>query len=187
MIVCGRRKMNITVYLGANTGCRQEYIEKTKELGTWIGNNGHTLVYGGGAPGLMGILADSVLDSGGKVIGIIPEFMVLKGRKHPRLSETYVTETMSERRDKMIELGDVYIAVPGGVGTLDEISEVIAAKRLGLHHNPCIFYNVDGYYDPMKKMLKEMTEAEFLSVEDADAVLFPENLEQLAAFLKADH
>ena len=176
--------MNITVYLGAREGNNARFKEETAALGRWIGRNGHTLVYGGGCVGLMNILADNVLESGGKVIGVIPGFMVRAGRKHADLSETYVTDTMRERRAKMIELGDVYIAMPGGVGTLDEISEVISDQRLGLHNNFCIFFNCEGYYEPVRQMLRNMVEAGFLYREDPESIRFPETMEELTTILE---
>lgn len=176
--------MNITVYLGAREGNNPRYKEETALLGQWIGENGHTLVYGGGRVGLMKILADSVLKHGGRVTGVIPGFMVRAGRKHAGLTKTYVTDTMRERRAKMIELGDIYIAMPGGVGTLDEISEVISDQRLGLHHSFCVFYNCEGYYEPIKQMLENMIRAEFLYRENPERILFAETMPELTKILE---
>ena len=123
--------MNITVYLGANDGT--EIIHKTAaaELGRWIGKNGHTLIYGGSKCGLMGALAENVLLAGGKVIGVEPGFFVDAGYVYDDISQLIVTKTMAERKSKMIELGDAFIAFPGGTGTLEEITEVMSKVYLG--------------------------------------------------------
>lgn len=116
--------MNITVYLGANKGNDPIFENSIKELGNWIGVNHHTLIYGGSKTGLMGILAESILASKGKVIGVEVQFFMDEELQFEGLTELIVTKSMSERKNKMIELGDVFIAFPGGTGTLEEISEI---------------------------------------------------------------
>ena len=111
--------MNITVYLGASNGNDQNLILASRELGTWIGENGHTLGYGGSKCGLMGELAESVLKAKGKVIGVEPQFFIDAGFDYPEITQLIVTQDMSERKAKMIELGDAFIAFPGGTGTLE--------------------------------------------------------------------
>ena len=115
--------MNITVYLGASNGNDQNLILAARKLGKWIGENGHTLVYGGSKCGLMGELAESVLKAKGKVIGVEPQFFIDAGFDYPKITQLIVTQDMSERKTKMIELGDAFIAFPGGTGTLEEITE----------------------------------------------------------------
>ena len=119
--------MNITVYLGANAGNDPALAEAVRELGSWIGANGHRLVYGGSRSGLMGQLAQSALDAGGTVTGVEPQFFVQQELQHDGLTELIVTKDMTERKTKMIELGDAFIAFPGGTGTLEEISEIMWA------------------------------------------------------------
>ena len=114
--------MNITVYCGASLGNDSTYQAAAKKLGKWIADGQHTLVYGGGKLGLMGVVADTVLAHQGKVIGIIPQFLQDREVAHPNLTKTVIVESMSERKNKMIELGDAYIALPGGPGTLEEIA-----------------------------------------------------------------
>ena len=114
--------MNITVYLGANAGNDPALAEAVRELGSWIGANGHRLVYGGSRSGLMGQLAQSALDAGGTVTGVEPQFFVQQELQHDGLTELIVTKDMTERKTKMIELGDAFIAFPGGTGTLEEIA-----------------------------------------------------------------
>ena len=117
--------MNITVYLGANEGNDPALHKAVTELGAWIGQSGNTLVYGGSKSGLMGALADSVLNAGGRAIGVEPQFFVEKELQHDGLTQLIVTKDMSERKNKMIELGDAFIAFPGGTGTLEEITDIL--------------------------------------------------------------
>ena len=176
--------MNITVYLGSNTGADPVYKEKTAELGEWIGLNGHTLVYGGAKWGLMGILADHVLDCCGDVIGVIPHFIAEKGVVHPDLTELHYADTMSERKAEMIRLGDAYIAMPGGPGTLEEISEVISLARLDRHKKPCILYDINGYYTDLRKMFIKMIENGFLKPDEMDTVHFVSDLDEIIEILQ---
>ena len=127
--------MNITVYLGANEGTDPALKTAVQELGKWIGESGNALIYGGSRCGLMGVLADSVLAAGGEVIGVEPEFFVKGELQHDGLTDLIVTKDMTERKTKMIELGDAFIAFPGGTGTLEEIAEVMS-KALGSPLHP---------------------------------------------------
>ena len=137
--------MNITVYLGATPGNDPALSDAVRALGTWIGQSGHALVYGGSKCGLMGELAESVLKAGGRVTGVEPRFFVEDGFVYDAITELIVTEDMSERKAKMIELGDAFIAFPGGTGTLEEIAEVISKVALRHLDAPCILYNLNGY------------------------------------------
>ena len=149
--------MNITVYLGANAGNDPALAEAVRELGSWIGANGHRLVYGGSRSGLMGQLAQSALDAGGTVTGVEPQFFVQQELQHDGLTELIVTKDMTERKTKMIELGDAFIAFPGGTGTLEEIAEVMSKVSLGQLDAPCILYDLNGYYDSLKALLAKET------------------------------
>ena len=122
--------MNITVYLGANEGNNPSLKRAVTELGTWIGQSDNALVYGGSKSGLMGVLADSVLNAGGNVIGVEPQFFVENEFQHEEITKLIVTKDMSERKNKMIELGNAFIAFPGGTGTLEEISEIMSKVSL---------------------------------------------------------
>ena len=130
--------MNITVYLGSSEGNDPELKRSVRQLGSWIGANGHTLVYGGSKSGLMGELAESVLEAGGEVIGVEPRFFVEMGLVYPAITQLITTETIAERKVKMAELGDAFIAFPGGTGTLEEISEIMSMSALGRLDAPCI-------------------------------------------------
>ena len=138
--------MNITVYLGANEGNDPALKQAVWELGTWIGESGNDLIYGGSKVGLMGVIAESVLRAGGKVTGVEPQFFMEKELQYDAVTHLIVTETMAERKTKMIELGDVFVAMPGGTGTLEEISEVMSLLALDRLEAPCILYNLHGYY-----------------------------------------
>ena len=169
--------MNITVYLGANEGNDPFFKEAVRELGAWIGTNGNTLVYGGSKSGLMGELAE--LQAGGKVIGVEPQFFIDAGFVYDEITELITTKDMSERKAKMIELGDAFIAFPGGTGTLEEITEVMSKVSLKHLDAPCILYNLNGYYDSLKQLLEHMIEMDLSSREKQEGIYFAENLEKI--------
>lgn len=175
--------MNITVYLGANEGNDPFLKETVRELGAWIGTNGNTLVYGGSKSGLMGELAESVLQAGGKVIGVEPQFFIDAGFVYDEITELITTKDMSERKAKMIELGDVFIAFPGGTGTLEEITEVMSKVSLKHLDAPCILYNLNGYYDSLKQLLEHMIEMDLSSGEKQEGIYFAEDLEEIQRIL----
>lgn len=176
--------MNVTVYCGATTGNDPVYASDAVALGQWIAENNHTLVYGGGKAGLMGIVADTVLNLGGKAIGVIPTFLKDRELAHTELDELIVVNTMSERKDKMFALGDIYIALPGGAGTLEEITDVISWSRIGQNNNPCVFFSTNNYYDFAAKMYDKMVEADFLSQDDREKILFSNSIEEIEKFIE---
>ncbi|WP_265459307.1 TIGR00730 family Rossman fold protein [Enterococcus sp. HY326] len=176
--------MEIAVYCGANKGKQKIYEEAAISLGNWIVENNNSLVYGGGKVGLMGAVADAVLAAGGQAIGVIPTFLQKKELAHPRLTKLYVVDSMSERKQKMASLAQAFIALPGGPGTLEEISEMVSWTRVGQNPYPCIFFNVANYYAPLEKMFDEMVLQGFLSAEDRKQILFSESLTEIAAFIK---
>ena len=175
--------MNITVYCGANIGNDAKYKTCAEEVGRWIATNHHHLIYGGGGSGLMRVIADTVLSLDGKVTGIIPTFMLDIEDVHPGLTALEEVETMQERKARMITLGDAYIALPGGPGTLEEISEVVSWMRIGQNQNPCIFYNETGYYDTLKAFFETMIAEGFLTERDYKQILFAKSLEEMDAFI----
>ena len=175
--------MNITVYLGANEGNDPTLRRAVEELGICIGESGNALVYGGSKTGLMGALARSVLESGGRVTGVEPQFFMDEGFQYDGLTELIVTEDMAERKAKMIELGDAFIAFPGGTGTLEEITEVISKVSLKQLSAPCILYNLNGYYDSLKALLEHMSEMGLSSRERQQGIYFVGDLEQIRQVL----
>ena len=176
--------MNVTVYLGANAGNDPKLREAVEALGKWIGENGHDLIYGGSKCGLMGMIAESVLQNGGKVTGVEPQFFIDEEYQYEGLTQLIITKDMAERKTKMIELGDAFIAFPGGVGTLEEVSEIMSKISLGQLHAPCIYYNLDGYYDDIKHFLQQMILKDFSSAEKQQGVYFAESLEEIKKLLK---
>lgn len=175
--------MNITVYLGANNGNDDSLERAAKELGQWIGDSGHALVYGGSKTGLMGILAESAVESGGKVTGVEPEMFIQSEVQYDGVTELIVTKDFPERKRKMIELGDAFIAFPGGTGTLEEIAEVISQTALEQLDAPCILYNLNGYYDGLKALLFHMIEMGLSTEERQKQIYFAENLADIKAIL----
>lgn len=155
--------MNMTVYCGASAGKDPIFSQKASALGSWLAAHDITLVYGGGRTGLMGILADAVLEGGGSVIGVIPEFLKTPEEVHTSLTQLITVETMRQRKDTMLRLGDAFLALPGGAGTLEEIVEAISFARLGQHDKPCMLYNIGGYYDYLEKLFGHMEDRGFLT------------------------
>lgn len=175
--------MNIAVYCGASIGNSEEYKLITQQLGKWIGMNKFTLIYGGGNAGLMGVIADAVLEEGQDVIGVMPEFLVQRELAKDGLTSLRIVSNMHERKKLMIDLADVYIALPGGPGTIEEISEVISWGRIGQHTNPCILINHHGFFDPLKEQYQRMIDEGFLSKKDFDTILFANSLDELKPFI----
>ena len=175
--------MNITVYLGALEGNDPALAEAVKELGTWIGKSGNSLVYGGSKSGLMGKLAESVLNAGGQATGVEPQFFIDEEVQYEGLTELIVTKDMTERKNRMIELGDAFIAFPGGTGTLEEISEVMSKVSLKQLNAPCILYNLNGYYDSLMALLKHMRDMGLSLEERQKGIYFANTLEQIKNIL----
>lgn len=175
--------MNITVYLGANEGNEPCLQNAVRELGTWIGSSGNSLVYGGSKSGLMGVIADSVLSAGGEATGVEPQFFIESEFQHDGLTKLIMTKDMSERKSKMIELGDAFIAFPGGTGTLEEIAEVMSMVSMKHLNAPCILYNLNGYYNGLKALLDHMIEKGLSSKERQEGIYFAGNLEEIKRIL----
>ena len=151
--------LSICVYCGSQPGNRPIFVEAARSLGTAMAKSGIRLVYGGGAKGIMGAVADAVLAGGGEVTGIIPQFLIEKessGDSLTRLSETIITADMHERKHAMFERADAFVALPGGIGTLEEIVEVMTWAQLGRHTKPICLANVEGFWNPFLELLGEM-------------------------------
>ena len=177
--------MNITVYLGASEGNDPALRKAVQALGTWIGTSGNTLVYGGSKTGLMGDLATSVLAAGGKAIGVEPQCFMDAGFQYDGLTELIVTEDIPARKRKMLELGEAFIAFPGGTGTLEEIAEVMSKVSLKHLSAPCILYDLNGYYRGLKALLEHMVEKGLSSRERQQGIYFAGDLEEIKQILKA--
>ena len=176
--------MNITVYLGSTEGKNPAFKQAVAELGNWIGTSGNSLVYGGSKTGLMGVLAKSVLDAGGAVTGVETQFFVDANVQYEGLTELIVLPDMAERKTKMIELGDAFIAFPGGTGTLEEITEIMSKLSLDQLDAPCILYNLNGYYNGLKELLENMIRMGLSSEEKQRGVYFAESLENIRRILE---
>ena len=175
--------MNITVYLGSNEGKDPALKTAVRELGAWIGSNSHRLIYGGSKCGLMGELAESVLLTGGEVTGVEPQFFIDAGFVYDEITELIATRDMPDRKAKMIELGEAFIAFPGGTGTLEEIAEVMSKVCLGHLAAPCIIYNLNGYYDNLKELLAHMVKMGLAFEDRLTGIYFAENLKEIRQIL----
>lgn len=161
----------ICVYCGSNPGRKSSYMETAKQLGEVLASQSLSLVYGGAKIGLMGQVADSVLAKGGRVIGILPEGLSAKEVAHPGLSELHIVKGMHERKAKMAELADAFIALPGGFGTMDETMEMITWNQLGFQAKPIGFLNVDGFYDRLFHFLSSIEEEGFVKTGLVEALV----------------
>jgi uncharacterized protein (TIGR00730 family) len=177
---------SICVYCGSNFGERGSYLEAAQSLGAEMAKRGITLVYGGGNVGLMGAIADSVLVAGGKVIGVIPQALVDKEVAHTGLSDLRVVGSMQERKSLMADLSDGFIALPGGLGTLEEFCEVATWTQLGFHKKACGLLNIDGFYGGLLSFLDHATKEKFIRPEHRRIVLVAEDpvelIENLSQF-----
>lgn len=176
--------MNITVYLGANFGNTDRLRTAAEELGAFIGGRGDTLVYGGSKTGLMGVLADSALAAGGPVIGVETQMFMERDAQHNGLTQLIVTGDMRERKAKMIELGDAFIAFPGGTGTLEEIAEVMSLVSLKTIDKPCILYDLDGYYGKLRELLDTMISYGLSSPERQEGIFFAGSVPEIEEILQ---
>ncbi len=169
----------ICVYCASSTQIKPSYFEATDRLAKILASQNLSVVYGGGAKGLMGQLADSMLEAGGKITGVIPRFMCEVEWNHTELTELVLVETMHERKEKMAVLADAVVALPGGCGTFEELLEVITWKRLGIFTKPIVILNVEGYFDPLITMLNRAVDEHFMREEHRQMwriVEFPEEV-----------
>ncbi len=174
----------VCVYCGSSTGSQPIYAERAAMLGERLAQEHLTVVYGGGNVGLMGVLADAALLAGGEVIGVIPEQLVGWEVAHSRLSRLEVVANMHERKARMFDLSDAFIALPGGFGTLDEMFEMLTWRQLGLGDKPCGFLDVAGFYAPLIAMLDRMVEQGFLRAEHRRDLWHGEDIDALQAWMR---
>jgi len=171
--------VRICVFCGSSPGNDSAYEDAARSVGQGLAENDCDLVYGGGRAGLMGVVADAVLAAGGKVTGVIPRTLVDQEIAHAGLTQLLVVQTMHERKAKMADLSDGFIALPGGVGTLEEIFEQWGWARLGIHAKPCAFFDVKGFFEPVRIMLDQMLRAGFMQKEHTDIITFASDLGQI--------
>lgn len=169
----------ICVFCGSNKGVRAEYVLAAKAMGQALVKRNIGLVYGGGNVGLMGVIADAMLAEGGEVIGVIPQGLVAREVAHQHLTEQRIVGTMHERKALMAELSDAFIAMPGGMGTFDELCEILTWAQLGIHQKSCGILNVENYFTPLLTMFDHAMNEGFLRAEHRALVLDASEPEQL--------
>jgi uncharacterized protein (TIGR00730 family) len=161
---------SLCVYCGSRPGAKPEFAEIAQAVGTWIGAHGGQLVYGGGNGGLMGLVAQATLRSGGRVVGIIPQALVKQESANHDCTELHIVDTMHERKRMMAQRADAFLALPGGIGTFEELFEVWTWRQLGYHNKPIGLLNVDHYYDGLLNFLHSTVEQQFLSDRQLDLI-----------------
>lgn len=169
----------ICVYCGSSPGRNPAYRGAAESLGRTLAGRDLGLVYGGGNVGLMGVIADATLEAGGEAHGVIPETLLGREPAHEGLTALDVVDTMHARKERMVELADGFVALPGGFGTLEELMEVLTWAQLGFHRDPCGFLNVEGYYDQVVAFFDEQVEAGFVSQRHRDMVVVSEDIDDL--------
>ncbi|MDH3688174.1 MAG: TIGR00730 family Rossman fold protein [Gammaproteobacteria bacterium] len=169
----------ICVFAGSRRGAMPEYSAAAKALGRELVSRGLGLVYGGGKLGLMGVIADQVLELGGHVTGIIPDSLIIKEQAHQGVSEMHVVTTMHQRKAMMVDLSTGFIALPGGLGTLDETFEILTYNQLGIHDHPCGLLNVEGYYDSLLHFLNHSIDQEFVREAHKSLIIVDADVSQL--------
>jgi hypothetical protein len=175
---------SISVFCGANFNGDPAILKAVNDLAVVFVEKEITLIFGGGRVGVMGLIADAVLDRGGKAVGVIPQFLIDKEVGHTGLTELIITSNMHERKQKMADLSDGVITLPGGFGTLEEFFEVLTWLQLGLHNNPIGLLNIDGFYDPLLAQMDIMVEKKFLKPLNRDLVLSHSDPAQLVLLME---
>ena len=163
MPVVASRPRRILVFCASSGSCEPHFHEAAESLGREIARAGHTMVYGGGAVGSMGAVADGALAEGGEVVGIIPRFMREREWAHPGVLDLRLVEDMQQRKRDMLEASDAIVTLPGGSGTFEELFEAITSKRLGLYPNPIVILNQGGFYDPLLQLLESSVSQRFMN------------------------
>ena len=178
-----RNVKRLAVYCGSASGSRPLFAEATRATAEAMAARGVDLVYGGGRLGLMGLIADSVLELGGRVYGVIPKALVQLEVAHSGVTELHTVDTMHERKAKMTDLADAFLALPGGIGTLDELFEAWSWNALGYHKKPLCLLNVDGYWDAMIEFIDHATRSGFLSAERRGQLLVASSPDKALEYL----
>ena len=175
---------NLCVFCGSGNRIRQTYVDQTVLLAKGLVSRGLNLVFGGGQNGLMGVLADTVIEEGGQIIGVIPESLYKLGVHHKGIQDLRVVQTLHERKALMLSISDGFVALPGGYGTLEEFSEVLSWAQLGLHQKPCAILNIDGYYDSLIEFFDKTIQEGFVRVPRKNLIIDETNPERLLTSLE---
>ncbi|KQP82421.1 TIGR00730 family Rossman fold protein [Aeromicrobium sp. Leaf291] len=183
MTAGARAERAVAVFCGSSLGSDATYGDAAAQVGRTLAERGVTVVYGGGRVGLMGAVADAALSAGGRVVGVIPQSLHARELAHTGVTELHVVETMHERKLRMSELADAFLALPGGAGTLEEIAEQWTWAQLTIHAKRCGFLDVNGFWSPIRLMLDRMVAEGFVRPEQQDIVTVDDDLERLLARL----
>lgn len=175
--------MKICVFCGSSSGNNSVYSRTAKELGARIAQGNHSLVYGGGNVGLMGVVADAVLENNGEVIGVIPRFLMDREVGHSGLTSLEIVSSMHERKKRMADLSDAFLAIPGGWGTLEELGEILTWKQLGLISQPVGVLNTNGFFDPLLTQMNHMVQEGFLREENFSSIKTSESPAEILSLL----
>ena len=171
--------MKIAIYCGSSFGNNKIYEESTKLLAQKLAKNNLNIVYGGSIQGLMGIISNESLKCNNTVIGVITHDLINKEIENTNITKIYKVETINQRKEKMEELSDAFIAMPGGYGTFDEIFEVISSAQIGYHKKPCVFFNINGYYDHLVKFLENSVKEGFINKTYVDMIIVSEDIDEI--------
>jgi uncharacterized protein (TIGR00730 family) len=169
----------IAVYCGSNRGARDEYVQAATAFGKSLVDQGFGMIYGAGRTGMMGEIADAVIQNGGEVVGVTPKMFLNMDLIHPQLTKLHVVDTMHERKSLMVELAEGFVALPGGMGTFEELLEVLTWAQLGIHNKPCGLLNICGYYDKLIGMFDHAVSQRFISKIDRKRLLVDEDPDRL--------
>ena len=176
--------MNICLYGASSSAIAKAYVNPTEELGAKIAERGHTLIYGGGAAGLMGAAARGAYSRGGEIIGVVPSFLNVDGILFDNCTELIFTETMRERKALMEQKSDAFIMTPGGVGTFDEFFEILTLKKLGRHSKPIAIFNINGYFDSLIAQLENAVHKQFMNPEIFELFISTDRADRLLDYLE---
>ncbi|MBB1086041.1 TIGR00730 family Rossman fold protein [Limosilactobacillus fastidiosus] len=175
---------SLAVYCGARNGNDEKYLKKAYELGEWLAAHQIDLVYGGGQFGIMGAVANGVLDKGGTVHGIITETLASRGAAYSKIQDLKIVPDMDQRKEKMMAMANGMLALPGGIGTLEEISQAASWITIGENPKPVAFYNQDGFYSPLERVLAHMCHEGFLEKTYFDSMYFSDDFNQILQFME---
>lgn len=182
-----RKTLHVCVFCGSKAGKGEHYRQAAAQLGRLLADNGHTLVFGGGSVGLMGVLADAVLEANGHVIGVIPKRLATKELLHPGVPDMRQVDDMHARKALMAELSDAFIALPGGYGTLEEFFEIVTWAQLGIHRKPIGLLNVAGYFDPLVTLIDHAVEEGFIKPKHRGLIVVESRPDALLKQLTVHH
>lgn len=184
--ICMTKLKSVCVYCGSRTGQNPAYERAAQELGQALANNSLRLVYGGGSVGLMGTVARACLDAGGNVTGVIPKFLEEREVMLRRVEDLVITEDMHERKRRMFEEADAFVALPGGIGTLEEVVEMITWAQLGRHKKPVLLADIGGFWGPLTELMDHMIDEEFITAQTMVRYLITEDVSEIVPMLSKE-